>query len=87
MEINSLGNLYSDIEAPLLKVLQTIERNGVLIDESMLEEQSDQFGITLKELESIAHRLAGVEFNLSSPKQLQEVLYDKLSLPILKKTP
>ena len=87
MEINSLAKLYTDIEAPLLKVLQTIERNGVLIDESMLEKQSDQFAITLKELESKAHSLAGAEFNLSSPKQLQEILYDKLSLPILKKTP
>ena len=87
MEINSLGKLYIDIEAPLIKVLQTIERNGVLIDESMLQEQSDKFAVTLKELESKAHRLAGVEFNLSSPKQLQEILYDKLSLPILKKTP
>jgi DNA polymerase-1 len=87
MEINPLGKLYSDIEVPLLKVLQIIERNGVLIDESMLGEQSDQFAITLKELESEAYRLAGVEFNLSSPKQLQEILYEKLSLPILKKTP
>jgi len=87
IKINSLGKLYSDIEVPLLKVLHTIERNGVLIDESMLEEQSDQFAITLEELESNAHRLAGVEFNLSSPKQLQEILYEKLSLPILKKTP
>jgi len=87
MEINSLAKLYTDIEAPLLKVLQTIERNGVLIDESMLEKQSDQFAITLKELESKAYSLAGAEFNLNSPKQLQEILYDKLSLPILKKTP
>ena len=87
MEINSLVKLYRDIEVPLLKVLQKIERNGVLIDESMLEEQSDQFAINLNELEAEAHKLAGVEFNLSSPKQLQEILYDKLSLPILKKTP
>ena len=87
MEINSLAKLYTDIEAPLLKVLQTIERNGVLIDKSMLQKQSDQFAITLKELESKAHSLAGAEFNLNSPKQLQEILYDKLSLPILKKTP
>ena len=87
MAMNSLAKLYTDIEAPLLKVLQTIERNGVLIDESMLEKQSDQFAITLKELESKVHSLAGAEFNLSSPKQLQEILYDKLSLPILKKTP
>ena len=87
MAINSLAKLYTDIEAPLLKVLQTIERNGVLIDESMLQKQSDQFAITLKELESKAHSLAGAEFNLNSPKQLQEILYDKLSLPILKKTP
>ena len=87
MEINSLAKLYTDMEAPLLKVLQTIERNGVLIDESMLEKQSDQFAITLKELESKAYSLAGAEFNLNSPKQLQEILYDKLSLPILKKTP
>ena len=87
MAINSLAKLYTDIEAPLLKVLQTIERNGVLIDESMLQKQSDQFAITLKELESKAYSIAGAEFNLNSPKQLQEILYDKLSLPILKKTP
>ena len=87
MAINSLAKLYTNIEVPLLKVLQTIERNGVLIDESMLQKQSDQFAITLKELESKAHSLAGAEFNLNSPKQLQEILYDKLSLPILKKTP
>ena len=87
MEINSLAKLYTNIEVPLLKVLQTIERNGVLIDESMLQKQSDQFAITLKELESKAYSLAGAEFNLNSPKQLQEILYDKLSLPILKKTP
>ena len=87
MAINSLAKLYTNIEAPLLKVLQTIERNGVLIDESMLQKQSDQFAITLKELESKAYSLAGAEFNLNSPKQLQEILYDKLSLPILKKTP
>ena len=87
MEINSLAKLYTDMEAPLLKVLQTIERNGVLIDESMLQKQSDQFAITLKELESKAYSLAGAEFNLNSPKQLQEILYNKLSLPILKKTP
>ena len=87
MAMNSLAKLYTDIEAPLLKVLQTIERNGVLIDESMLQKQSDQFAITLKELESKAYSLAGAEFNLNSPKQLQEILYDKLSLPILKKTP
>ena len=87
LEINTLVKLYKDIEIPLLKVLQEIERNGVLIDESMLEKQSNQFAITLKELESEAYKLAGVEFNLSSPKQLQEILYDNLSLPILKKTP
>ena len=87
MAINSLAKLYTNIEVPLLKVLQTIERNGVLIDESMLQKQSDQFAITLKELESKAYSLAGAEFNLNSPKQLQEILYDKLSLPILKKTP
>ncbi len=87
MAINSLAKLYTNIEVPLLKVFQTIERNGVLIDESMLQKQSDQFAITLKELESKAHSLAGAEFNLNSPKQLQEILYDKLSLPILKKTP
>ena len=87
MAINSLAKLYTNIEVPLLKVLQTIERNGVLIDESMLQKQSDQFAITLKELESKAYSIAGAEFNLNSPKQLQEILYDKLSLPILKKTP
>ena len=85
--IDALIELYSNIESPLVAILQQVERNGVLIDKLKLEKQSDQFAAKLNELEEQAYHLVGSEFNLSSPKQLQEILFDQMGLPILKKTP
>ncbi len=82
-----LLQLYTDLEMPLLSVLVRIERNGVLIDTDMLTEQSNQLASQLMSIEQHAHQLAGRVFNLGSPKQIQEILYDELKLPVLKKTP
>ncbi len=82
-----LQNILKDIEIPLMRVLAKIEYNGVLIDADMLKKQSREIAEKLKKLEESAYILAGEEFNLSSPKQLQEIFYQKLHLPILKKTP
>jgi len=85
--IPSLEAVYSQLEMPLLPVINTLERNGVNIDIWMLQAQSDQLGHQLDQLEQQAWTLAGEEFNLGSPKQLGAILYEKLELPILKKTP
>ena len=83
----SLAALYKEVEAPLEKVLSRIERNGTLIDPDAMFQQSEEIAAKVQQLETRVHDLAGQAFNLGSPKQLQEVLYDKLELPILKKTP
>lgn len=83
----SLWALYNDIELPLVKVLAKIEENGVLIDSDMLAQQSQELADRMIGLEIQAHDLAGSAFNLGSPKQIQEILYDRLNLPVLKKTP
>lgn len=83
----SLWALYNDIELPLIKVLAAIEENGVLIDSDMLAQQSQELADRMIGLEIQAHDLAGSAFNLGSPKQIQEILYDRLNLPVLKKTP
>ena len=82
----SLAALYSDIEQPLVPVLQRIEHRGVLLDEKLLAEQSRELTKKTKALEKKVHKEAGRDFNLSSPKQLQEVLFDELELPIIRKT-
>ncbi|MEE9331625.1 MAG: DNA polymerase I [Methylophilaceae bacterium] len=82
-----LNFIYSEIEMPSMEVLYTIERNGVLIDASMLNSQSNEIGMQLIELENKAYELADQKFNLSSPKQLQEILFDKLGIKPIKKTP
>lgn len=82
-----LQSVLETIEIPLVPVLSRIERNGVLIDKHMLAVQSKQLAIRIAEIEQEAFLAAGQEFNLSSPKQILEILYDKLKLPILKKTP
>lgn len=82
-----LQALFNDIEMPLLTVLAGMQRTGVKIDAHMLRAQSDELAKHMFELEREAHVLAGQPFNLESPKQIQEVLYDKLGLPVLKKTP
>ncbi|KZN31957.1 DNA polymerase I [Pseudoalteromonas luteoviolacea S2607] len=83
----SLLNVFNEIELPLVNVLSDIERTGVRIDGGMLAEQSLEIEKRLAELEQEAFDLAGEEFNLSSTKQLQAILFEKLELPILKKTP
>ncbi len=82
-----LEKLYQQIEIPLIPVLSRIERNGVLIDTSMLAQQSLELANHIVALEQHAHDLAGQVFNLGSPKQIQEILYDQQQLPVLKKTP
>lgn len=82
-----LNYIYSEIEMPSMEVLYTIERNGVLIDANMLNKQSNEIGMRLVELENKAYELADQKFNLASPKQLQEILFDKLGIKPLKKTP
>ncbi|RKZ80323.1 MAG: DNA polymerase I, partial [Gammaproteobacteria bacterium] len=85
--IPSLEEVYSKLEMPLLPVINTLERNGVNIDIWMLQQQSDQLAHDIDKLERQAWDVAGEEFNLGSPKQLGAILYEKLELPILKKTP
>jgi DNA polymerase-1 len=84
---SSLGRVYRDIEMPVLPVLLTMERTGVLIDGRLLEAQSGELGRRMLELERQSHELAGQPFNLNSPKQLQEILFGQQKLPVLKKTP
>lgn len=82
-----LDYIYSQIEMPISDILFTIERNGVLIDSTMLNAQSNEIGLKLIALENQAYALAGQPFNLGSPKQLQEILFSKLGIKPLKKTP
>ncbi|MEE3182745.1 MAG: DNA polymerase I [Pseudomonadota bacterium] len=82
----ALVPVYEELELPLLVVLSEMERAGTLIDAAMLAEQSKQLSDRMVSLQAKAFELAGEEFNLGSPKQLQEILYDKLSLPALRKT-
>ncbi|MEB0013339.1 DNA polymerase I [Glaciimonas sp. Gout2] len=79
--------IYESIEVPTAVVLQKIERNGVLIDAGLLKTQSNEIGKRLLEIEQQAYILAGQPFNLNSPKQLGEIFFEKLQLPIIKKTP
>lgn len=85
--VKPLKHIYSDIEMPLVPVLSRMERKGVLIDAQVLAEQSKEITQRLAEIEKETFELAGQEFNLSSPKQLQEILFEKLQLPVIKKTP
>jgi len=82
-----LGRVYSHIEIPVAGVLLTMERNGVLIDSQLLARQGGELGQKMLELEQRAYELAGGPFNLGSPKQLCEVLFDRLKLKVVKKTP
>ncbi len=85
--IPSLAKVYRELEMPLLPVLNTLERNGVNIDIWMLQQQSDNMARQIADLEEQAYAVAGQKFNLGSPKQLQEILYEKQQLPVKKKTP
>jgi DNA polymerase-1 len=84
---SKLDFIYSHIEMPSSQALFNIERNGVLIDRAMLASQSNEIGNKLIALENQAYELAGQPFNLASPKQLQEILFDKLGIKPIKKTP
>jgi len=79
--------VFNNIEMPLLPVLSKVERNGVLIDADLLIQQTSEITKTLDKLESQAYEEAGEEFNLSSPKQIQKIFFEKLELPVIKKTP
>ncbi|MBC7452209.1 MAG: DNA polymerase I [Massilia sp.] len=82
-----LAYIYREIELPTSVVLQKIERNGVLIDAALLAVQSSELGARIMELEQQAYELAGGPFNLGSPKQIGEIFFVKLQLPVIKKTP
>lgn len=82
-----LAKVFTEIELPLLPVLARMELMGTTIDPKLLHQQSQEIEVRLAELERQAHELAGQEFNLSSPKQLGEILFVRLGLPVLKKTP
>ena len=86
-ESESLLTLFNEIELPLLTVLSDVERGGVEIDSNLLAEQSTEIAKRLLEIEELAYEEAGKPFNLSSPKQLQTILFEELELPVLKKTP
>jgi len=82
-----LRHIYADIEIPVAGVLLAMERNGVLIDSALLSTQGNELGTKMMTLEAKAHELAGQPFNLASPKQLGEILFAQLKLPVVKKTP
>jgi DNA polymerase I len=82
-----LVTVLQDIEMPLVDILSRIERHGVLIDSKLLARQSEQLATRIAELEQLAFEQAGKPFNLASPKQLQEILFEQMKLPVLKKTP
>ena len=82
-----LKRLYEEFEQPLVAVLQRMERRGVLIDREMLRIQSSELAQRAEELKAQAHAEAGTEFNVDSPKQLQQILFEKMQIPVLRKTP
>ena len=82
-----LASVLTDIEVPLVSILTDMEEYGVKVDAEMLGKQSEEIANKLDELEQKAFEIAGEEFNLGSPKQLQQILFEKLELPVIKKTP
>ncbi len=85
--IPALQRLYEQIEQPLVPVLERMEHRGVLVDRELLRAQSSRFAVQLQELLREARREAGYDINVDSPKQLQQVLFEKLGLPVVRKTP
>ncbi|MCC1496060.1 DNA polymerase I [Alcanivorax sp. 1008] len=85
--VPSLAKVFREIDMPLVPVLSHIERNGCQLDADMLRRQSNELAKKMIELEQKAWEVAGQQFNLSSPKQLGEILYGKLGIPVVKKTP
>ncbi len=86
-EDSALSAVFEELELPLISVLSRIEREGVLVDRNMLQQQSIVLAKRMEEIKVMAFEEAGEEFNLNSPKQIQALLYDKQGLPVLKKTP
>ncbi|MDX1459600.1 MAG: DNA polymerase I [Xanthomonadales bacterium] len=86
-EVPSQADVYAEIEMPLVPVLARMEQIGVLIDGQRLAEQSREMAKQMSEIENRAHEEAGQPFNLGSPKQLQQILFEKLGLPVIRKTP
>jgi DNA polymerase-1 len=86
-ETPSLEKIFTEIEMPLMPVIARMERKGVLLDKSMLEKQSGELAIRMEEIQAQTWVEAGEEFNLGSPKQLQTILFEKMGLPIISKTP
>lgn len=82
-----LKAIYEEIEVPLIPVMSRIERTGVFIDDMLLGAQSQEIAVRLVELEQKAYEIAEQEFNMNSPKQLQAILFEKMGLPVIKKTP
>ncbi len=85
--VPSLAGLYETIEQPLVPVLYRMEHTGVLVDRALLQTQSAELLTRMAELEREAHTAAGAPFNLDSPKQLQEILFGRLGIPVIRKTP
>jgi DNA polymerase-1 len=82
-----LAKVFTELELPLIQVLSQMERDGVLIDSMQLSQQSDELAQKIDALEQKAYEIAGEKFNLSSPKQLQALFFEKLGYPVIKKTP
>ena len=85
--IAPLQHLYQELEQPLVPVLQRMEHRGVLVDRERLRTQSREIAVQLQVLVGQAHKEAGTEFNIESPKQLQQILFEKLQIPVTRKTP
>jgi DNA polymerase-1 len=83
----ALKRVYEEIELPLVPILSCMERTGVLVDVAMLRRQSGELALRMNEIEQAAYSAAGGPFNLGSPKQIQEILFERQQLPVLKKTP
>jgi DNA polymerase-1 len=79
--------VYRELEMPVVNVLAKIEQTGVLVDKNILQTQSHELGIKINELKQAAFKLVGKEFNLNSPKQLQQILFEEQGIPVIKKTP
>jgi len=85
--VPALKFVYENIEQPLVPVLFRMERAGVLVDRALLKAQSAELAARMLELQALAHKEAGGAFNVESPKQLQEILFGKLGIPVMRKTP
>ncbi len=85
--IEPMDRLYREIEIPVARVLQSMERTGVLVDAQLLNRQSNELGNKLIDIERRAYEAAGQPFNLNSPKQIQEILFGRLGMPVIRKTP